>query len=41
MDYVLEIGRVVRYDVNDSLDDVPATKRSEGIARPLSYINSR
>ena len=29
VDYILEIGRVVRYDVDYPFDDFPATKNSE------------
>ena len=33
VNYILKIGRVVRYDVNDSLNNFPATKDSEKVTR--------
>lgn len=41
VNYILEIGGVVRYDINDSLDDFPVKKRSEGAHDPSVAINPR
>ena len=29
MDHILEIGRIVRYDVNDPFDDIPIARDSD------------
>ena len=41
VNYILEIGRVIRYDVNDSFDDFSATKSLERAHDSQGRINLR